>query len=190
MISLPHQGYGFDMPSADSTRLCGAGWYGAFVPVVIKNAVLFSWGRREEVECNSYFSILGFRLTKILNRIFNPDIFTLMFYDNVVINYVRSISHSCCFNLQGKLIRGNAGIDCRSDESTESSEKCQIRKCDFPPWRFAMAALAGFFLGFWGYWNLRRGQRQSIATLVFFVGTCLWAYAVHGVIIWSVWSVK
>lgn len=70
-----------------------------------------------------------------------------------------------------------------SYEGTNSSHKSPDFQRYFPPWRFAVAALACIFGIAWGWWQLRRNGRESVWIVLIFVGgLCTWGYAVYGLL--------
>ena len=83
------------------------------------------------------------------------------------------------------LAMGDASINTGSNTRARSSDKRSNLNNFLPPWRLLMAALVGIFAISWGWCELRSERRENLATVVFFVGLCLWGFAFYGLLWWS-----
>jgi hypothetical protein len=66
----------------------------------------------------------------------------------------------------------------------DGSNSNQFRE-RFPPWRMYINSLLGFFVGWWGWHNLRNDRRLFWGTLCFIFGIIIWSYAVYKFLEWS-----
>ena len=78
-----------------------------------------------------------------------------------------------------------ASIDAKNNESKDAKQQSSTVKKYLPPWSLVMTALAGGFGVLWSLWSLSCDRRMLIATIVFFGGIALWAYAWIGLLTWS-----
>ena len=67
--------------------------------------------------------------------------------------------------------------------------------CPFPPIAAFTSASVGFFLAFWGLWNLGTGYSRTryrlwLALFSAVIGTTLWGYGVMVILLWSVGGVS
>lgn len=99
----------------------------------------------------------------------------------LLLNLAISVVH------RAELFIGDVGIDSSGDKGSKSGQKSSNLQHNLPPWRFVVAALAGIFGVAWGWWQLRRNERESVwIVLVFVGGFCAWGYAVYGLLRWGI----